>query len=333
MTDTPDKNAGGYLPDDAAPARSPRDGEPTSASDAGAGTSAPDEGAMPGAPVRGAHSEATRVDTAFDDDRLLAYALGLEDDADLAAALDDDTVLRRRLAALQAGLEDVGAGLERLVPAPDETYADAAAARWNGLRPVFAPPPERPPARGSLLGRWRVLVPVLGAVLAVAIVGAFALRDGPINTQRASDEAGTAAESAGAPNLTGDATKAAYGARELAADLELYETAVVARAGQVSDGRQQFTVVRQIKGTVTGDVYLEVVDQPVAADTLTLVMFGGGALGEEGDAALPTPAPTAPEAAALQRIASTAYLDLDEQGVQAVAIPLPPDVDLDELLP
>jgi hypothetical protein len=324
VTDTPDKNTEANVPDEGAATNVPDDGATRGSRDPGAPIHAPRDDAPGNVPGERA---------SFDDDRLLAYALGLKDDAELEATLAEDETLRRRLEALQAGLDDVGAGLERLVSAPDDTYADPAAARWDGLRPFFAPPPERPPARGSLLGRWRVLVPVLGAVLAVAIVGAFALRDGPINTQRASDEAGTAAESAGAPNLTGDATKAAYGARELAADLELYETAVVARAGQVSDGRQQFTVVRQIKGTVTGDVYLEVVDQPVAADTLTLVMFGGGALGEEGDAALPTPAPTAPEAAALQRIASTAYLDLDEQGVQAVAIPLPPDVDLDELLP
>lgn len=267
----------------------------------------------------------------FDDDRLLAYALGLEDDAELEAALAEDEELRRRLEALQASIDDVGAGLGRLVPAPDETYADPAAARWDGLRPFFAPPPERRPARGSLLGRWRVLVPVLGAILAVAVVGAFALRDGPIGTQRTTDEAGTAAESADAATVGSDASKSAYGAKEVAADLELYETAFVGRAGEVTDGRQRFTVVRQVKGTVTGDVYLEVVDQPIPAETLTLVMLGAVELGVEG--ATPVPAPTAPYAQALQRIASTAFLTTDAEGVRAVAIPLPPDIDLDELLP
>ncbi len=174
-------------------------------------------------------------------------------------------------------------------------------------------------------------MPALGAILAVAVVGAFALRDGPVGTQRASDEAGTAAESADAPVVGRDASKSAYGAKEVAADLELYETAFVARAGEVTDGRQRFTVVRQVKGTVTGDVYLEVVDQPVPAETLTLVLLGAGALGAEGDT--PVPAPTAPDAEALQRITSTAFLTIDAQGVNAVAIPLPPDVDLDEFLP
>ncbi len=153
--------------------------------------------------------------------------------------------------------------------------AGTGCARSSRRRPTAAPhaTPSSP---------WRVLVPVLGAILAVAVVGAFALRDGPIGTQRATDEAGTAAESADAPAVGGDAFKSAYGAKEVAADLEFYETAFVGRAGEVTDGRQRFTVVRQVKGTVTGDVYLEVVDQPIPTETLTLVMLGAGALGADG---------------------------------------------------
>ena len=322
MTDTPDKNRDANVPDEGAATNVPDDGAKPGPRDPGAPMDAPRDGAPFNVPDERA---------SFDDDRLLAYALGLEDDAELEAALTEDGELRRRMEALRAGLDDVGAGLERLVPAPDETYADPAAARWDGLRPFFAPPPERRPARGSLLGRWRVLVPVLGAILAVAVVGAFALRDGPIGTQRATDEAGRAAESADAPAVGADASKSAYGAGDLAADLELYETAFVGRAGEVTDGRQRFTVVRQVKGTVTGDVYLEVVDQPIPVETLTLVMFGAGTLGADGNP--PVPAPTAPDAEALQRIRSTAFRTLDAAGVQAVAIPLPPGVDLEQLLP
>jgi hypothetical protein len=282
---------------------------------------------MTDTPDKNTHANVPAEGAGFDDDRLLAYALGLEDDAELAAAVADDEALRRRLEALQAGLDEVGAGLERLVPAPDETYADPAAARWDELRPFFAPPPERRPARR----RWRVLVPALGAILAVAVVGAFALRDGSIGTQMSREESAPAAEAADAPTVGVDASKSAYGANEVAADLELYETVFVGRAGEVADGRQRFTVIRQVKGTVTGDVYLEVVDQPIPAETLTLVMFGAGTLGADDDA--PVPAPTAADAEALQRIRSTAFLTLDAAGVQAVAIPLPPDVDLDQLLP
>lgn len=309
MTDTPDKDARANVPDDT----TGPDGEGKSSMH-----EAPDRGTPAGTPGAGAR---------FDDDRLLAYALRLDDDAELEAALAGDEGLRQRMAALQAGLDDVEAGLERLVPAPDETYADPAAARWDGLRPFFAPPPERRPARH----RWRVLVPALGAILAVAVVGAFALRGGSVGTQMTRDESAPAAESADAPTVGADASKSAYGAKDLAADLELFETAFVARAGEVADGRQRFTVVRQVKGTVTGDVYLDVVDQPIPAETLTLVLLGAGTLGAEGDT--PAPAPTAREDQAVQRISSTAFLTLDAAGVQAVAIPLPPDVDLDELLP
>jgi len=316
MTDVPDDQRRLHGPDD------------------GTGRDAPGNGASGGAPDEGVRDGAPGEATPYDDDRLLAYALGLEDDAELEAALATDDGLGRRLEALRAGLDDVGAGLERLVPAPDETYADPAAARWDGLRPFFAPPPERRPARRSLFGRWRVLVPVIGAILAVALVGAFALRDGPVDTRTASEEAGTlesAGDSVGAPAAEADGVKGTYSAKDLAADLEMYETAFVARAGEAADGRQRFTVVRQIKGTVTGDVYLEVVDQPIPAETLTLVMLGAGPLGAEG--ATPTPAPTAPDAEALQRIRATAFLTLDAAGVQAVVIPLPSDVDLDGLLP
>jgi hypothetical protein len=279
MTDTPDKNRDANVPDE------------------GAAANVPDDRAS------------------FDDDRLLAYALGLEDDAELAAAVVEDEGLRRRLDALRAGLDDVGAGLERLVPAPEETYADPAAARWDGLRPFFAPPPERRPARGSLLGRWRVLVPLLGATLAVAVVGAFALRDGPIGTQRATDEAGTAAESADAPTVGSDASKSAYGAKELAADLELYETAFVGRAGEVADGRQRFTVVRRFKGLVTDDIYLEVVDRPLDPGALAMVLLspvsdGQGLSGGAGEA-----------------------VPYEYQGIEALARPLPPDADPEELAP
>ncbi len=89
--------------------------------------------------------------TRFDEDRLLAFALGLEDDAELQAALAVDEELRRRLEALQADLGDVGGGLERLVPAPDDTYADPAA-RWGELRPFFATAPAR---RRAALARAR----------------------------------------------------------------------------------------------------------------------------------------------------------------------------------
>ncbi len=302
MTDAPDKNTPANAPDEGARANAP--GEPGV-------TNVPGGSVTPGTPARGAPIDAPHENAVFDDDRLLAYALGLEDDAELAAALAEDEALRRRLEALEAGLDDVGAGLERLVPAPDETYADPAEARWDGLRPFFAPPPERRPAGR----RWRVLVPALGAILAVAVVGAFVLRDGPVGTQRATDEAGTAAESADAPTVGADTSKSAYGATDLAADLELYETAFVGRAGEVAEGRQRFTVVRRFKGLVTDDIYLEVVDRPLDPGGLAIVLLGSVSDGQvlSGGAGEAVP--------------------YEYQGIEVLARPLPPDVDPDDLAP
>jgi hypothetical protein len=265
--------------------------------------------------------------THIDEDRLLAFALGLEDDAELRATLAVDEELRRRLEALQADLGDVGGGLERVVPAPDDTYADPAAARWDGLRPFFAPPPERRLSRG----RWRVLVPALGAILAVAVVGALALRSGPLDSQMAGDEGAESADSLRAPATETDASKATYGAEALAADLELFGTAFVARAGEVSDGTQHFTVVRRIKGLVTDDIYLEVIDEPVAMDALALVMLGSASVGD--GVKTPPPAPSAPEDLERERLGRAVFIPFDFQGVTAVVRPLPADVDLDELLP
>jgi hypothetical protein len=263
----------------------------------------------------------------FDEDRLLAFALGLEDDAELESVLADDEDLRRRLEAQKADVDDVGAGLQRLVPAPDDDYADPASARWDGLRPFFTPPPERRPSRG----RWRVLVPALGAILAVAVVGALALRSGPLDSQMAGDRGAESADSLGAPTAETDASKATYGAGALAADLELFRTAFVARAGEVQGTTQRFTVVRRIKGVVTDDIYLEVVDEPIAEETLALVLLGPVTAGDEG--ATPVPAPTAPEDLALQRLGLAGFVAFGYQGAEAVARPLPADVDLDQFLP
>jgi len=158
-------------------------------------------------------------------------------------------------------------------------------------------------------------VPALGAILAVAVVGAFALRDGPIGSQRATDESGTAAESADAPTVGADTSKSAYGASDLAADLELYDTAFVGRAGEVADGRQRFTVVRRFKGLVTDDIYLEVVDRPLDPGALAIVLLG----------------PVSDEQV-LSGGAGEA-VPYEYQGIEALARPLPPDADPDELAP
>jgi hypothetical protein len=276
----------------------------------------------------------------FDDDRLLAYALGLDADPELEAALEDDEELGRRLQAMQADLDDVEVGLGRLVPAPGESYADPAAARWDGLRPSFTPPPEPRSSRG----RWRVLVPVLAATLAIAFVGALTLDLGGADeagTERAASTAESAEDSAGAPG----GGESSYGA--VTAELALFETGVVAQAGPVVDGRQRFTVVRVLKGTAPApdEFELEVVDDAVPAETLTLVLLDpvarddleappSAADGEGEDGVVLGESPSAPLAdPAAAAFRAMGFLAFVYQDSQAFARPLPADIDLERLSP
>jgi hypothetical protein len=278
----------------------------------------------------------------FDDDRLLAYALGLDPDPELEAALEGDEELGRRLQAVQADLDQVESGLDRLAPAPDVEYGDPAAERWAGLRPHFSPPPER----RSLRSRRRVLVPALTAVLAVAVVGALAL-----NMRSAEDStfmgdrgvattAESAADEAGAPGgVKSDVDP------DVAAELALFETGVVARAGEVSGDRQRFTVVRVLKGSPPDELVLDVVDEPLALDALTLVLLepiptdlgsAPGTVGGEDTATDdgPTPAPAGTAYGhRLRELLGAGFITFGYGGDEVFARPLPADVDLDRLSP
>ncbi|MEE4276244.1 MAG: hypothetical protein V2J16_10315, partial [Thermoleophilia bacterium] len=86
-------------------------------------------------------------------------------------------------------------------------------------------------------------------------------------------------------------------------------------AGEVADGRQRFTVVRRFKGLVTDDIYLEVVDLPLDPGGLAIVLLG----------------PVSDERV-LSGGAGEA-VPYEYQGIEALARPLPPDVDPDELAP
>ena len=78
--------------------------------------------------------------SAFDDDRLLAFALGLDDDPELLAAAAGDEGLGRRLDAVRAEVGQVGAQVRAAVPGPNEDYTHLGDPRWAGLHEFFAPP-------------------------------------------------------------------------------------------------------------------------------------------------------------------------------------------------
>ena len=192
----------------------------------------------------------------FDDDRLLAYALGLEDDAELEQALATDAALRERLSSMRDDLGAVEDQVHAAVPAPEESWADLSAARWDGLRPYVATPPAPAPRRRRRLS-WRVLAPAVGVAAAAALAIGIAI----------SQTGGTNGSSGGSefsaqPGVGRRAAASHQGCRQspavaaLAADAAAYRTAVVARAGAVTGGVQQFTVVRTLKGDAGTEVSL-----------------------------------------------------------------------------
>jgi hypothetical protein len=213
----------------------------------------------------------------FDDDRLLALALGLDDDPELEAAAERDEALRRRLDEMRADVAAVGAQLDAVVPAPGEGYADPADARWAGLRDYLAVPPAR--AARSRSSRWlRVLAPAAAVAVALAVgVGVLTSQTGPARDQTTTsfEEGAAGAESDRQPAATsstlgGSQDSSAGGERKdletqqlhaLAKQAEGFAVVVVAQASTVEGELQRFTVVRTLKGDAPAVVRLGIVSR------------------------------------------------------------------------
>ncbi len=225
----------------------------------------------------------TRKDAAmpgggFDDDRLLAYALGLDDDPELAAAAAADGELRARLEEVRAQAEAVGARVAAAVPAPDEAYADPSSPRWAALGEFFEAPKPAPARRRP--ARWlRVLAPALAVILAVAIGAAIiSSRSGTGSTGATStaENSKTAPLAAGsqdtaepAPAL-GSVTKPIV---TLTDQARKFATVVIARAREAAGGFQQFAVVRSLKGHTADLLRLHVGDAPAETGKLHLLLL------------------------------------------------------------
>ena len=258
----------------------------------------------------------------FDDDRLLSYALGLESDAELEAALAGDDRLRARLEAVRADLGAVELGLERIVPAPPDDYTDLSDARWAGLKPLLQAPSPAPVRRRSWL---RVLAPVTAVVIVLG-AGVVALQytggggGGSMSTQ-ATDSAGEkAAPNEAAPTVSGDGTLSAGGVtRDAAAG---YGTVVVARAKAPVEGTQVFTVKRVLKGEAGGSVKLTMGARSAPAGTL-VVLYLQPEEATRTDAS-PIPAPAAGSS-------GDGSFDYTFRGSPALARPLPSGTDPDSV--
>ncbi|HUK77069.1 MAG TPA: hypothetical protein VL117_05640 [Thermoleophilia bacterium] len=197
---------------------------------------------------------------AFDDDRLLDFALGLEDDPELAAALSHSARLRERLADLKSDLAAIDAELRRSIPPVGESYTQPDASRWSRLWPFFGrgEAARRRPLRGR-----RLAAVLVAAALAVAIV--VGLVTVLPHSSSSNSAAGRAAKSAGmaAPHAAAGAqtvpapttgangvTAGASGAGAVADKAAAYRDVAVVRVGPVRGAGQSYSVVRTLKGSV-----------------------------------------------------------------------------------
>jgi hypothetical protein len=221
---------------------------------------------------------------AFDDDRLLDFALGLDDDPELAAALSQSARLRERLADLKSDLAAIDAELRRSIPPVGDAYTQPSAARWSRLWPFFGlgEAARRRPLRGR-----RLAAALAAAALAIAvIVGAVAIlprstgssSGGSRKSADASAPRGAAAQSgavAGASSGatgSGTATGATSGRSALAARAAAYRDVAVVRVGPVRGAGQSYTVLRTLKGSppATFSVVLEAIGGAPQAGSLAI---------------------------------------------------------------
>ena len=229
----------------------------------------------------------------FDDDRLLACALGFEDDPELAAAAAADGELGARLETVRAQAAAVGARVSAAVPAPPDDYADLASPRWAALGEFFEAPAPKPARSRS--SRWlRVLAPALVVVVAVAVGAAIISTRGggrlSLNGSVSSEASKSAPMAAGSQDAATPAPALGSMTTPVVAltdQARRFATVVVARARKAVGGFQQFAVLRDLKGIAPHLLRLRVGDAPAEAGKLHVLL-----LDPLSARAAPTPAAT-----------------------------------------
>lgn len=239
----------------------------------------------------------------FDDDRLLACALGLDDDAELLAAAGDDAALAARLEAMRADVAQIGAHVAAAVPAPDESYTDLSGERWSGLNGFFGPPASVATPRRKRRW-WRVVAPVAALAVLALVVGIVAADQGGFGSSsgssaevaRTSDDAAAPYKATGGDDGTnsgagsGEATPGATTASPGSTDsspravesspaerfvdqLDRFAVVVLARARAATGAIQRFAVLRIFKGRASKIVELAVDGRPADEGRLHLLML------------------------------------------------------------
>jgi hypothetical protein len=241
----------------------------------------------------------------YDDDRLLACALGLEEDPELLAAAAADPELGARLEAARADVARIGAGVAAAVPGPEDSYTDLSDDRWAGLAGFFEPPAVA--ARSRRRRRWwRVAAPVAALLVLAFVVGIAALNGGGVTGSggTSSEVAQSGAEGVVPGPGFGDdttgsgsrATTAPSIGERFSDEVQRFAVVVLARARQVTGAVQRFAVLRIFKGEAPKVVELVVNDQPADSGRLHLLLLEPTAppVSETGS---PWPLTESPEAA------------------------------------
>jgi hypothetical protein len=206
----------------------------------------------------------------FDDDRLLALALGLDADPELIAAAADDDALGRRLSAMRAEVAGIDAQVRAAVPAPDDDYTDLADPRWAGLHEFFAAEAPRPAGARGRASRWlRVLAPTAAVIVALAVGVTVLERQGDGTASLQSDKAATEA-TAPVPAPSG---RGADSALSLADQVDQFALVVLAKARAAKGAVQRFTVVRVLKGKAPDVLRLRIADAAAPAGRLHLLLL------------------------------------------------------------
>jgi hypothetical protein len=281
-------------------------------------------------------TDETREPGIFDEDRLLAYTLGLEADPELEAAADDDAALRRRLHAMRADVDAVGAGLGRIVPTPPDDYADLSDPRWGELRGLVAAPsaPRRRPM-------WlRVLAPAaaIALVLVAGVVGVQRLGDTGQNEASVSaddksgavyDESDTQSGPTGGAEGSDGAAAPSLG--RSAVDATGFATILVASASSPGGDRQRFEILRVLRGKPAeypvGDyVRLTVIDKAVAPHRIVVLYLDPVAVPSPGGEE--TSGTTSPLDG---RDTEGSVIEYELDGAPAFALQLPGGTDPDDV--
>ncbi|MEZ5125413.1 MAG: hypothetical protein R2826_04075 [Thermoleophilia bacterium] len=277
-----------------------------------------------------------------DEDRLLARALGLEDDSS-PSQNDDESSLE--LESVDADVAAIVAGIRRIVPAPDADYTDLDDERWRYLRDELSRAERRPRrdrATPQRVVRWLRLVAPVAAAIAVLAVGASVLTRDNTGVGN-STETLVEREVKRAPSSAEDATGRLSGSPASfldAGQTETYGVVLVVRARTVHNGAQRFDVVRVLRGEAPDGLSLGIVTASAEPGSLNvLCLTPDDAPIEPGSTSSPQPATDAtstagpsPSPSRLKEAAGSTSLVFDEAGKTALLIPLPADVNPDDIV-